>query len=278
MYKENDRCNHEEIEFKGIDAAYASVFAPHALYIEALHALKYGPPIGTLNNDVLAKAHYEYLQEIARRCAELSREIGFDLDRRFSIDQEEFSIDFSIPTFEEIERRYIENTAFLTSRGLFASSWETLPHAIAFSVGSFPVPWWLEKLLSLFGIEEEDLQVVAETFVEEIGEDIYEKIKDLLKKAGAKLYEGKYDEARRLVDEACILIQHALDKIVNNLDKFLEKLAKKWAKKLGLEAAKRKAAKIGAKILSKCLPILGWLLFLLELSWLLLKNIAKAIF
>lgn len=241
-----------------------------ALRLEARQALEQGPPIASIHHDAMADAHWAYLASIGSRAKAVAAELGLDPERRFKHGKGEFQWAFAIEDHRAIEARYQAGAAALATRGLFLAPWQS---PTVFAAAGFAMPGWLVKLLSLFGIEAEDLEVVGEAFSEEFGDDLLDDIKRLFGDAFEDAADGQWKAAEEKLAEAVKKLERFLEELLDRLDDFVRKLAIKWFNRIGGARAVRKAEAVAAKIASKVLPGVGWLLFVLELLWLLMKNI-----
>lgn len=255
--------------FPGIDDVIkAAGWTP--LLAEAHRALDMGPSMAAIRHDAVADAHWRYLASFGERSKAIAATLGIDVDQQFTLGDQTFSWDFAIEDHRVIEARYQASVATLSTQGLF------LPisyRPMALGAVGFGMPGWLVKLLSLFGVEAEDLQAVGETLTEELGDDLLDELKELFSEAFEDVAEGKLGDAERKLSDAVKRLQSALERLAENLDDFLGRLLQRLARRLGQSGAYRKAAEIGGRIASKAVPGLGWLIFALELLWMLLRNI-----
>jgi hypothetical protein len=271
---------------RAVAAALPSI-ARSDLRKEALEAFANGPPVAAFYHDQMAAAYHEYLSSLARRCRALVEQcrIAPALGIRLS-DGTTVETDFELAGFDEAERRYRSSLTFLASSGSLASTLAIAPtsYVAAFGTGGvfagpgLKLPWWLNKLLSLFGIEEEDLADVGATLIEELGVDNVLDIEDRLDRVYKAVIERRLDDARKLINQIGEILERILLRLMDTdtIIDFFERLAERIGKRLGGAAARKKASKLAGKIASKFLPILGWLLTILELVYLLLKDVLDA--
>jgi hypothetical protein len=240
------------------------------LVAEAQRALDIGPPAAAIRHDDVANAYWRYLQSLGERAKATAQSLGIDVDRTFELGKHSFRWEYEVEDHEVIEARYRASVVHLAANGAF------LPASyrpMAMGAAGFAMPGWLVKLFALFGIDDADLQAVGETFGEELGDDYLDDLKRLFNEAFEDAADGKYSEAEEKLAEVVKKLLRALERLVENLDDFLERLARRLARRLGVGGAIDKAAKICARISSKVVPGVGWLLFALELLWLLLRNV-----
>jgi hypothetical protein len=250
------------------------------ILIEIRNAIHLGPPLAALEHDDVARAYDKYIRNIGERLKQACAALGIDVDKSVEIDGEIINVfDFYLPSMDDFEHSYRSRIIERIEQGRFLSSFApmSVPHVVPMRGDGILIPWWLEKLLNLFEIDAEDVQDVADTFVEQIGEDLFEKLKATLTRAGHEAAARRLERAKEALDKASELFEEALEKLRKNADEFLEKLVKKLSARMARGAAQKKAAKIVAKILGKFVPFVGWAWLILELLWYAAKNIWKAL-
>lgn len=222
------------------------------------------PPDGFIGTPETTKAHINYINKLVLRTRDSFAALGMDTGKSVVLDRERVPItDFEWPSYDEFEPGYRELVSQYRNDGIFISATTPISYNMLMSArGALPIPWWLTKLLKLFGIDEEDIQDFAESFLEEIGDDLYNRIFNA--------------SQRRQWKQMADAIEEALEKILENGEEFLERLGRKLARRYGRSRAARKAAKLIGKMMSKFVPFFGWAAFIVEFLYYLCDNLIDA--